>query len=155
MLGEAGKSPEAIKGLDLYLYDCTIGECFSQDFALPSSNEQRLVVRKPASGRWVVMIGAPSFPSAGAFAIEGIVVVAQGSKTINLGQPLRPNETRTVSLNNPGTGPSTNAIRVYELFDGAVSRAETEQPWVDTSDLEKLSGRPAALGIVATPVVQH
>jgi hypothetical protein len=139
------------RGLDLYLYDCTSGECFSYDYALPQSVEQRLVVRRPQAGRWVAMVnGALSSFATGPFRLETVVTTAKPRTTVlNLGRPLAQREERTLPIDaNVDVPPSPTSVRVYELFDQAVDRSEAAQPWVGATGLEKLSGRPAALGIV-------
>jgi hypothetical protein len=40
--------------LDLHVYDCTTGRCFSYEFTVPPRHEQSLLIRKPAPGRWLV-----------------------------------------------------------------------------------------------------
>src|SRR5262249_52808663 len=56
--------------IELYLYDCTSGECFSYDIAFPAARSQVLIVRKPRAGRWIAAVNAAPFPTAdGDFAL--------------------------------------------------------------------------------------
>jgi len=135
------------EGLDLYLYDCTTGECFSHDFALPSAHNQQLIVRNPYAGRWIAMVGTPSFLASGSFQIETITVAAQGSRTTSLEGSLKPEKTRSISLDPLGTPPTPDAVRVYELFDESLQRDLVHYPWLKKEDLQKLIGLPPALGM--------
>jgi subtilisin family serine protease len=147
-LAGAARSRLLTRDLELYLYDCTTGECFSEDFALPAAQQQQLVIRNPHPGRWVAMVnGAPSFPATGSFVIEAIVVAERGSKTISLRTALPYGSQRTVPPDAQGDWPFANSVRVYELFDEAAERSETQQSWVIRPDVDKLTGRPSALGI--------
>jgi hypothetical protein len=49
--------------LDLHLYDCSSGECFSWDFTHPSTNDHTFVVRKPAPGRWIAAVNPAASPA--------------------------------------------------------------------------------------------
>jgi hypothetical protein len=139
--------PVSNRGLDLYLYDCTSGECFLFDFALPASDRQQIVVRTPQAGRWVAVLGSPSFPSIGSFAVDAVVLSDKESKTFALKGPIVPGEQRTISSDVDGVKPFPEAVRVYELFDEAIERASTEHPWGRKVDLDRLQNRAAALAI--------
>jgi hypothetical protein len=56
-------SSAAGAGLELYMYDCTSGECFFHDCTIPFSNEQRLLVQAPRAGKWVAAVNAAPFPA--------------------------------------------------------------------------------------------
>lgn len=147
---------DVMKTVDLYLYDCTMGECFLHDFAIPAATEQQIVVRNPYPGHWVAMVGEPFFPGRGSYTIDAVIVAEMGSKTVSLGKALAPNETRKVLLDADNSDlirkPSDANIRVYELFDEALEREEREHPWVTKTELDKLMTRPAAVGIAVLPL---
>jgi subtilase family protein len=66
----------AIEGsaVELHLYDCSSGECFSHDFTVPAANEHTLVVRMPSPGRWVAAVSPAPFPTArGRFVLDEII----------------------------------------------------------------------------------
>src|SRR5207249_2854928 len=82
--GKSSRTP-----LELYLYDCTSGECFSYDLAFPASMSQRLVVRRPQAGRWVAAVNAAPFPTAqGGFLIDAIIAVGSPRRSSESTRPL-------------------------------------------------------------------
>src|SRR5258708_6919437 len=59
---------------ELYLYDCTTGECFSYAIGFPAASAHTLVVRKPNAGRWVAAVNAAPFPTAaGGFVLDEVI----------------------------------------------------------------------------------
>src|SRR5205085_983915 len=42
--------------LDLYLFDCTAGECVLRDFGNGASSSERVGVNNPAGGKWKVVV---------------------------------------------------------------------------------------------------
>jgi hypothetical protein len=147
VMTKAGAQPASIQGLDLYLYECTTGQCFLSDLALPAADQQRLIVRNPPPGRWVAMVGSPRFPSVGFFAISGVVVSEKGSKSVPLRGALASGEKRTLPIDNGEHKPFPEAVRVYELFDEDLERSGSENPAGKTLDLSKFPLRHAALAI--------
>ncbi len=151
--GRMTSKPEAgggsATGLDLYLYECTTGECFLHDFAFPAASEQKVVVRKPYAGRWVAIVGAPSFPATGSYAIDAIVVSGQGSHTVSLDRALAPGDRWTGPADLENAAPSGEAVRVYELFDEALQRRELQQPLIRKTDFNTIN-RPVAIAIAIT-----
>jgi hypothetical protein len=146
-IDELGPATASAPGVDLYVYDCTTGECFAHDFAFPATHKQRVVVRRPYAGRWVAMVGGPSFPSAGSYAIDAVVATELGSQTVSLGRSLDSDEHWTGRVATERSRPTTESVRVYELFDKAIERREAQEPWVSKDDFQKLTNRPVALAI--------
>src|SRR4051812_14743466 len=61
-------------GTEMYLYDCTTGQCFSYTFAMPTASSHTLLVRNPAAGRWIVAVNAAPFPArSDSFVLEQVV----------------------------------------------------------------------------------
>jgi len=135
-------------GTELYLYDCSTGECFSYNFGFPAANGHKLVVRKPNPGRWVAAVNAAPFPAAGgAFVLDEVITT---------GPPVR----RASSVARAGGAhwqeavgelpalpvvPGKTPIVLLELRDAALERAEAEHPWAKLPRF-KLRDRPVALG---------
>ena len=145
--GQTSNNAGSAQGLDLYLYECTTGECFLYDPARPAAEQKQIVVRNPVAGRWVAMVGAPLFPANGSFTVDAFVVAQKGSKTIILENPLAVGEERSLKIENAEPKPFAEAVHVYELFDEALERAQSEHPWGKKADLDKLQIRPAAIAI--------
>jgi hypothetical protein len=67
------QSNEQASKLELYVYDCTTGECFLSDCTIPAAHDQKVVIRRPAQGRWVVAVNAAPAPMAqGSFTLERV-----------------------------------------------------------------------------------
>jgi hypothetical protein len=145
MLRGGGQEEEWLEGLDLYLYDCTTGECFSHDAALFARREQRLVVRRPSPGRWVAIVSKPRFPSAGSYLVDILVASAERGKKLSLSEPLPHGTRRTLFVDRENAQTSSEGVELFELFDDSLEQAQTEHAWVDASDLAKMTGRPTAL----------
>jgi hypothetical protein len=136
--------------LDMHLYDCTTGQCFSHDFTLPAKREQWLIVRKPDPGRWVVAINAaPLFPGNGRLVLEQTLTGAVTRRS--LGGPLSPGASVAEQFAIPRSGPvPPDAVPVLlcELMDAANENAENQHPWADPKDMVRLKNRPAAAASV-------
>jgi hypothetical protein len=134
---------------ELYLYDCTTGECFSYNFTLPAEPRQRLVVRRPAAGRWIAAVNAAPLPQAAlSFELEEVVAMAPQPQTATSGSRL-PAAQWTERLQLPplmAPQPGATQVVLVELIDRAVGRDEAEHPWETRSLLPKLRDRPAAVG---------
>jgi Subtilase family len=133
---------------ELYLYDCTTGECFSYNIGFPAAGAHTLVVRKPNAGRWVAAVNAAPFPTTtGGFVLDEIVTA--GTPTLRasaatLGPGARWQEIIGDLQPLPATAGKT-AIVFFELGDAALERAEDEHPWAATPRF-KLRDRPVAIG---------
>jgi hypothetical protein len=134
---------------ELYLYDCTTGECFSYNIGFPAARTHTLVVRKPNAGRWVAAVNAAPFPTAaGTFVIDEVVTTGspvRRTSAARLGQDGRWQETFEnipASVAPPGKTP----ILLFELLDAAAERGEVDHPWSTAANYVKLRDRPVALG---------
>ncbi|HEX3701863.1 MAG TPA: hypothetical protein VHU82_00940, partial [Vicinamibacterales bacterium] len=138
------------RSLELYLYDCTSGECFLYDFGFPAAPSQTLVVRKPKAGRWVAAVNAAPFPLAkGQFVLDEIITTGATRRSTAVPNPHEPGDrwTETVAV---GTAPppvkGAQRILFFELVDLASEHAEAERPWGNRGGNPALLNRPAALG---------
>ena len=142
--GETGSA------LDLHLYDCTSGECFSHDFTLPAAAKQSMVVRRPKPGRWVAAVNAAPFPMAdGGFVLEEIVAMPgrrhPSGRTGPVPHGTRWTETIPIgATSSPSAAP--NAVILFELLDLAVQRDEAEQVWETRAAVPRFRQTPAAIG---------
>jgi hypothetical protein len=136
---------------ELYLYDCTSGECFSHNFTLPAEPRQRLVVQRPAAGRWIAAMNAAPLPQGALpFELEEVITTAplppaQG----NFSQQL-PAARWTSTLPLPpmaAVSPGAARVVLVELIDRALERDEAGYPWETRSLLPKLADRPVAVGM--------
>lgn len=116
-------------GMELYLYDCTSGECFFHDYTMPASHEQRVVVRKPEAGRWIAAVNAAPFPAEAAEFTLDVIVTTIGAV------PVR---------ESSGATP----ILLHELFDRALLRDEETYRWETRDTYPPLPNSPVAVGSV-------
>jgi hypothetical protein len=136
--------------LEMYLYDCTSGECFSYNLAFPAANAQTLVVRRPAAGRWVAAVNAAPFPTApGGFVLDEIITTGAPRRPSVAARPQLPgarwSETLTVGA-APAVERGKARVLFFELIDLATERDEAARPWDDRPNVPKLRDRPAAIG---------
>jgi hypothetical protein len=134
---------------ELFLYDCTTGECFSYDIGFPAAASQTLHVRKPTPGRWVAAVNAAPFPAAaGSFVLDEVLTT---------GTPVRRTSTTSRAAGARWQEvfdalPTSTAVRdraqivFFELLDAAAERDEVEHPWNSHPKFVKLRDRPVALG---------
>jgi hypothetical protein len=134
---------------ELYLYDCTSGECFSYNIAFPAAKTHTLVVRKPGAGRWVAAVNAAPFSAArGAFVLDEIVAVGTPvRRTSSAGRAPGARWRETID-EVPATAavPGRTPILLLEILDAAAERGELEHPWSTRPNFVKLRDRPVALG---------
>ena len=134
--------------LELYLYDCSSGECFSYDIAFPAATSHLLVVRKPAAGRWIAAVNAAPFPSAaGTFVLDEIITT--GTPVRRVSGRSRPSGARWREILRglpavPAADGGTPVVLV-ELLDSAAERAEREHPWSTAPHYVALRDRPIAI----------
>jgi Subtilase family len=117
--------------LELYLYDCTSGECFSHNLAFPAANTQTLVVRKPKAGRWIAAVNAAPFPAAdGEFVLDEIITLGAPRRSpVSSGpESLRTRWTQGIDTTGPPI-PGKTRILFFELVDAAIEREIANQPW--------------------------
>jgi len=136
---------------EMYLYDCTSGECFSFDFTLPAASEQSMVVRRPKPGRWVAAVNPGPFPTKpGRFVLDEIITGSvQSHVRSGAPSPSRTKWTERVEL--PVTPPmqeNGTPIVLCELVDASMNREEEAHPWETRVNelLWNLAGRRPALG---------
>lgn len=135
--------------LELYLYDCTTGECFSYDIKFPAGPEHTLVVRRPNAGRWVAAVNSAPFPTSdGGFVLEE--VIASGSaKELLAGHAMKHGERWTAAIDTaalPKAAAGGEPILFVELLDKALEKDEAAYPWDPSPKAVKLRDRPVALG---------
>jgi len=133
---------------ELYLYDCTTGECFSYNIGFPAASAHTLVVRKPNAGRWVAAVNAAPFPTAaGGFVLDE--VIATGAPIRRASTEGRASGARWQEVigdvPTPPATPGKTPIVLLELRDAALEREEAEHPWAIAPRF-KLRDRPVALG---------
>jgi hypothetical protein len=136
--------------LELYLYDCTSGECFLWDFTLPAVREHTTVVRSPLPGRWVAAVNAAPYPTkAVQFSLEEIIAgSATRYQAANLASAASPRWSITVKNAHqvPPTGAELGEILLFELFDAAAAREAVTYPWENRKGLFSLADRLVAVG---------
>ncbi len=132
---------------ELYLYDCTTGECFSYDIGFPAARSHRIVVRKPAAGRWIAAINAAPFPAAeGSFGFETVMTAGRPTRAALLQDRLNSwhAEVERPASISPGRG--VPALLV-QLVDRAIEADATGHPWSRAPHFIQLRDRPVAIGI--------
>jgi hypothetical protein len=133
---------------ELYLYDCTTGECFSYNIGFPAAGAHTLVVRKPNAGRWVAAVNAAPFPAAaGGFVLDQIVTAGTPTRRASM-TTLAPGarwQEIIGDLRPPPARAGKTPILFFELRDAALERAEDEHPWAALPRF-KLRDRPVAVG---------
>jgi hypothetical protein len=139
---------------ELYLYDCTAGECFSYDFGFPAARAHTLVVRKPNAGRWMAAVNAAPYPAAaGSFVLDELVTTGppvRRTSAVARGPGARWRETfENVSL--PVLVQGKTPVLLIELLDASLERSGTEHPWVRLPRTQ-LRDRPVAIG---TTIYRH
>jgi hypothetical protein len=138
--------------VELFLYDCTTGECFSYDLGFPAGPSQTMVVRKPNAGRWVAAVNTAPFPAAsGSFILDEIIASGPPVRRAST-DPRQPGARWTESIDIGGglslspAGRGQAQTFLVELLDAASERDEVENIWIVGPDPRKLRDRPVALG---------
>jgi hypothetical protein len=142
------KGDQASSLLDLHLYDCTTGQCFSHSFTLPAARSQAVVVHKPRPGRWLAAVnGAPFAQETGSFVLEEIVTTGD-ARRIALPSPPRRTGDRwayEVPLASTEDSPAGGRrVLRLELVDLAFDRDARSHPW------ENIRGRAPESAAVGT-----
>jgi hypothetical protein len=133
---------------ELYLYDCTTGECFSYNIGFPAAGAHTLVVRKPNPGRWVAAVNAAPFPAAsGSFVLDELVTI--GTPVRHASAAARgPRDGWRSAIGDVARLPPVagkTPVTVVELIDLAGERAEAEHPWSTAPNYTRLRDRPIAI----------
>jgi len=130
--------------LELYLYDCAIGECFLQDFTIPASAEQMLELRDPRAGQWRLAVNpAPDPAAASGFSVDEIVAIGKPQRTLL--PAVVPG--KTLSISAVGSRLARHAV-LYELIDAAAERAFRESPWFKSAPSAPLNRAVAGWAVV-------
>ena len=132
---------------ELYLYDCSTGECFAYNIGFPAARAHTMVVRKPNAGRWVAAVNAAPFPTGpGTFVLDEIVT--SGTPVRMKSSPHASGERWRQQMDDhaPPVTDGQTPIVLIELMDAAAERAEAEHPWAPAPFYIPLRDRPVALG---------
>ncbi len=136
-------------GVELYLYDCTSGECFSYDIAFPAGPEHTMVVRKPNPGRWVAAVSPAPFPNTdGGFVLDEIIATGtarQYESNDSRAPGARWAETVGAIDSAPVQANAEMPALLIELIDRAVERDESAYPWDPRPKSRKPRDRPIAV----------
>ena len=135
-------------GTELFLYDCTTGQCFSYDIAFPAAESQALMVRRPAAGRWVAAVNAAPFPAAkGSFVLDEVITTGPPVRHASGGERATGERWRQVLPRLPQSAPAEGRTPVvfFELIDRAAERDEKEHPWSRAAHFIQLRDRPVAI----------
>lgn len=137
--------------LDLHLYDCTSGECFSYDFTLPPGPSHTLVVRAPKAGRWIAAVNsAPAPARRSRFVLEeiltGNVVRHEPSDKVIRPHGARWREQLHLAPSHSRPDPDATPIVLFELIDTAAERDARAHPWENHEALPNLAERSVAIG---------
>jgi hypothetical protein len=134
--------------LELHLYNCTSGECFSYDFTVPAAREQSMVIRNPQPGRWIAAVNSAPFPTARTpFVLDEIVA---GAAHRQASAPVRrlagARWTESVPLPRDRWQQADAApIVMLELIDVAAEREGRSHPWENRNGLTNFAERPGAV----------
>lgn len=136
--------------VELFLYDCTTGECFSYDLGFPAGPSHTMVVRKPNPGRWVTAVNAAPFPAAsGSFVLEEIITSGETvRRALNGPREAGARWTESMALEAAAFGSPRDPEKIVylELQDAALERDERENLWIVGPNPRKLRDRPVAVG---------
>jgi len=145
--------------LELYLYECTSGECFSYDYTVPAVTARTFVVRRPRAGRWKVAVNAAPFPrQAGTFVLDEIITAGVERRTVARG-PRPPGATWSETFFAAGSEPSappprkdSHRVILVELLDNAVERETNALPWDDGTISREYVGKGGVIGTAVHPL---
>jgi hypothetical protein len=135
------------QSLELYLYDCTTGECFSYTFTLPAAHDHSVIVRQPKPGRWIAAVNRAPFPAGpGGFVLDEVLTFDVTRRRPATDRPRPPHAHWTERAGIPTGSDHTEHMRILllELIDAALDRETSERPWDDHPLLPKLTHRAAA-----------
>jgi hypothetical protein len=137
--------------LELHLFDCTTGECFSYDFTVPAAKEQMLEIRNPKAGRWVAAVNAAPFPTAsGSFVLDEIITTGVRRHAATRSGRRLPGDRWTETLEiAPGQIDQSGGtpILLCELVDAAAERDALSHPWETREGLTNFATRSVAVGM--------
>jgi hypothetical protein len=144
------------ENLELYLHDCSSGECFIWDFRVPPARQHSMVVRKPAPGRWVAAINAAPWPARQVrFIFEDIIAAAPVSHRQAPATSKARGDTWTEQLTTAPTPirhPGRESILLWELFDAAAARDALAHPWENRAGVVSFADRPIDIAASVSPI---
>jgi hypothetical protein len=140
------KADPGASGLEVFLYDCTSGQCFFSDYAGPASQQHVVTVRQPKTGKWVLAVNAaPSVVGHGGFVVEELL----GGKAVRQTLVSDPKQSSTGDWVTTVEKPSSikqegNKVPVLicELVDVALERAEAERQASASETTEEPKEKP-------------
>lgn len=141
--------------IEMFLYDCTTGQCFWHSYAGLAAAEQLITVRKPKAGQWKVAVNAaPAAAGAGGFVLEQIV----GDKATRAQLSADEHAWRTSIASAVSVAKNDYERVLYlELVDEALQNAETQRILAlapeDAPPEKKLPAKPVALASTVIPVL--
>jgi len=143
------RADSGTEDLELHLYECTTGQCFSDSLPLAAARGRTLVVRKPASGRWIAAVNAaPVRTGTGSFVLDAFVGNGP-TRRLDRSSPLERGRTWTERL-DLATGaprePASAPVVLVELIDRALDRRESAQAERKDPQLPPRRDRPAFAG---------
>ncbi|MBL8271511.1 MAG: hypothetical protein JNL55_34250 [Steroidobacter sp.] len=136
--------------IEMFLYDCTTGQCFLYSYGGLAQAEQIITVRKPKAGQWKVAVNAaPIATGVGGFVLEQIV----GDKA-KRAQLSGDDIAWKANIASPAASGDAERVLYVELVDVALENAETQRilalASADAPPEKKLPAKPVAL---ATTVI--
>jgi hypothetical protein len=144
--------------LEVNLYECTSGECFSYDYTVPAVAGRTLVVPRPRPGRWKVAISAAPHPSQrGAFTLDHVVTMGPRQRTVT-GPPRLAGDVWSQTVAVPPKGPNlisdgqATRVLLIEVLDNAVERETNARPWVDGGMSPESGGRTGLVRVAVHPL---
>lgn len=141
--------------LELYLYDCSSGECFNFTFTAPAADAQSALVRHPAPGRWIAAVNSAPFPDApGRFVLDEILTTHLERHSGTPRGPMPPGAAWTALVPRPVLPSPSNGrtpVVVCEMFDEKTDRGEHIYPWNYLSRDARATLRSVAAGFSVLP----
>lgn len=134
--------------MELFLYDCTTGECFSYDVGFPAADRHTLDVRKPSPGRWIAAVNAAPFPTSGGVCVLDEIITTGTPTRRSSSVPRRLGASWREVFDHLPSSPEIKGrtpIVLFELLDVAAEREEERHPWNPHPRFVRLRDRPVAI----------
>jgi hypothetical protein len=142
--------------LELHLYDCSSGDCFSHDFTVPARPQQAMTVRDPKPGRWVAAVNSAPLPTiSGEIALDEVIA---GSSfrvpTTASGRHVTGDRWKATFELPADRRDRSTTLRVLrcELVDAAVQRRAIDQPWENRNGLTNFAQHSVAIATAILPL---
>jgi hypothetical protein len=158
------KADSGASSLDLFLYDCTSGECFFVDYAGPAAADKTVSVHSPKKGKWLLAVNAaPVIAGHGSFTVQKIITTKATRQILTQDPKQSDGSVWTAAMEKPtNTLQGGTSILLCELVDATLERAEAERqtntsvpPVVPPSDTEKKETKPAPKPVAIASEVHH